>query len=129
MSAAPGPPRRAARTGRPAKRKFGPWVFTAFRLLAGGKRVRGSWVDPFGRNPERRAERRWRDEYVAMIERICGDLRADRLETAIALASLPADIRGFGPVKEAAMLDAEARRAKLLQDYATPASHPTLVAA
>lgn len=118
-----------ARTGRPAKRKFGPWVFTAFRLLAGAKRLRGGWVDPFGRNPERRAERRWRDEYLAMIKRICGDLRADRLETAIALASLPDDIRGFGPVKEAAMLDAETRRAKLLDDYATPTSRPTLVAA
>src|SRR3546814_1530115 len=28
------------RTGRPAKRRFGPWIFTAMALLAKGKRLR-----------------------------------------------------------------------------------------
>src|SRR3546814_2403457 len=30
------------RTGRPAQRRFGPWIFTAMALLAKGKRLRGS---------------------------------------------------------------------------------------
>src|SRR3546814_3400924 len=41
------------RTGRPAKRRFGPWIFTAMALLAKGKRLRGSWADLFGRTAER----------------------------------------------------------------------------
>ena len=118
-----------ARTGRPAKRKFGPWVFTAFRVLARGKGLRGGWADPFGRTAERRAERRWRDEYLAMIAQLCGDLRADGLTTAIALALLPADIRGFGPVKEEAMRAAEARRDILLRELAASAARPARAAA
>lgn len=117
------------RTARPAKRKFGPWVFTAFRLLASARRVRSSWADPFGRTVERRAERRWRDDYIAMIGQLCDELHPDGLEIATALASLPRDIRGFGAVKEAAMREAEARRAALLSEWASPKTQMTRSAA
>ncbi|WP_313067388.1 DUF6537 domain-containing protein, partial [Achromobacter animicus] len=45
--------RRDAR-GRPQKRAYGAWMETAFRLLAPMKRVRGTWLDVFGRTAERR---------------------------------------------------------------------------
>ncbi|MCJ2188682.1 indolepyruvate ferredoxin oxidoreductase family protein [Novosphingobium beihaiensis] len=90
-------------TGRPAKRKFGPWVFKAFGLLARGKRLRGTPFDPFGRTAERKAERAVRDEYLATIDSLCSNLDGTNLEQATALAALPDMIRGFGPVKEAAL--------------------------
>ncbi|RJG57655.1 indolepyruvate ferredoxin oxidoreductase family protein [Sphingobium terrigena] len=102
------------RTGRPAKRKFGPWVFTAFAALARMKALRGSWADPFGRTHERRAERALRDDYLATIEALCDGLNEAGLAHATALAGLPDMVRGYGPVKEQAMAEYETKRAALL---------------
>ena len=101
------------RTCRPAKRKFGPWIFTAFTLLARMKSLRGTWADPFGRTPERRAERELRDDYLATVEHLCRSLNAATIATATRIAALPSDVRGFGPVKEAALERAAIRRAEL----------------
>ncbi|MDB5714356.1 MAG: pyruvate ferredoxin/flavodoxin oxidoreductase [Sphingomonadales bacterium] len=103
-----------APTGRPAKRKFGPWVFTAFDILARLKPLRGGWADPFGRTSERRAERALRDEYFATIVSLCESLDVDNLVRATAIAHLPDMVRGYGPVKELALIDYEAQRAVLL---------------
>lgn len=100
-------------TGRPKKRKFGPWIFPALRMLSGFKFLRGTAVDPFGFSAERRAERALIADYFSQVEALCADLDNDSLDIAIALAALPADIRGYGPVKHAAMLKAAARRAEL----------------
>jgi indolepyruvate ferredoxin oxidoreductase len=103
-----------ARTGRPEKIAFGPWIFTAFRFLAAFKSARGKWYDPFGRTAERRAER-------ALAEQFAQDLRkaASKVETAsygllVELARVPDLVRGFGPVKEANLAKAEEKRATLL---------------
>jgi indolepyruvate ferredoxin oxidoreductase len=103
------------RSGRPAKRKFGPWVFTAFAALSRMKSLRGSWADPFGRNHERRAERALRDDYLATIEALCTGLDEAGLAHATALAGLPDMVRGYGPVKEQAMIEYEIKRAVLLE--------------
>jgi len=101
-------------TGRPAKRKFGPWIFTAMTLLAKGKALRGGWADPFGRTAERRAERALRDEYIATIEMLCDRLDRTAPGTAQALAALPDMVRGYGPVKEEAMSRYAEERAALI---------------
>ena len=49
---------RDAVTGHLQKRRYGPWMFRAFRVLARLKRLRGTAFDPFGRTAERRMERR-----------------------------------------------------------------------
>jgi indolepyruvate ferredoxin oxidoreductase len=95
----------------PAKIRYGPWMLKAMRWLARGKRLRGSWLDPFGRNPERRMERALHERYAALIEALLPMLRAENLTTAVELASLAERIRGFGHVKArslAAVLDREA---------------------
>jgi indolepyruvate ferredoxin oxidoreductase len=43
---------------------------------------------------------RMRTEYLAVVEEILTKLDGSNVEAAIALASYPQDIRGFGPVKE-----------------------------
>jgi indolepyruvate ferredoxin oxidoreductase len=104
-------------TGRPKKRKFGPWVFTAFGLLKKGKMLRGTRFDLFGYTAERKAERNIRDEYLACIIELCASIDADNVDLAIALAALPDIIRGFGPVKENAVIEYTALRAELLSQF------------
>ncbi|CAN0627996.1 indolepyruvate ferredoxin oxidoreductase [Burkholderia multivorans] len=108
---------RTDEKGRLLKRRFGPRTLTAFRLLARLKGLRGTAFDPFGRTAERRAERQLIDEYLDMVEDFAQSLTADNLDTAVALASLPDDIRGFGHVKEANMQKAAQRRTALLAQY------------
>jgi indolepyruvate ferredoxin oxidoreductase len=108
------------RTGRPAKRKFGPWVFRAFSLLARMKWLRGSWADPFGYMQERRAERALADNYLELALELAKELTPERLEIAIELARYPNAIRGYGPVKEAAMAEAEKRKQQLLARFQAP---------
>jgi indolepyruvate ferredoxin oxidoreductase len=101
-------------TGRPKKIAFGPWIFPAFKMLAGFKHLRGGKWDMFGRTDERKMERRLRDEYIALVHGFCTELTPATHKLAIDLASLPDQIRGFGPVKEESVAKTEARRASLL---------------
>ena len=96
--------------GRPRKRAFGPWILPLLRVLARLKGLRGTPFDPFGRSLDRRTERAIIAHYEADL-----DLVAKRLSTAtvgdcVALLSWPQEVRGYGPVKQAAYTKAMARR-------------------
>jgi len=108
-------------SGRPKKREFGQWMLPAFRVLKSLRGLRGTRFDVFGYTHERRRERRLIDEYRALIETIVDRLDASNLTTAIDLAAAAADIRGYGPVKEASITEYEARRRQLLSVF-TPAT-------
>ena len=84
-----------------------------FRLLARLKRLRGTPLDVFGYSEERKMERALIRQYEADLDTL-GHLSGDRLDAAIALAELPLQIRGFGPVKHASAAKAEKRREELL---------------
>lgn len=90
-------------TGEPRKRSFGPWMLKAFALLARFKFLRGTALDPFGYSTERRLERELIEEYEANLAYLLSELNADNYRTAVALAELPEQVRGYGHVKEAAM--------------------------
>ena len=106
-------------TQRPLKREFGPWMMYAFRFLAACRRFRGTRFDPFGRSADRQLERRLIQEYESTIEVVLGGLCLDNLETAIEIAALPLDIRGYGPVKAAAAKVAEGKEETLLKNFNT----------
>ena len=106
--------------GRPAKREFGPWMFTAMKWLAKMKRLRGTALDPFGRSEERRTERRLIGEYEAMIGDLAAKLSKRNHRFAVALARIPDEIRGYGPVKEKSVEKAEKNKAALLAQFANP---------
>jgi indolepyruvate ferredoxin oxidoreductase len=106
--------------GRPKKREFGPWMMRAFRMLAKMKGLRGTRFDVFARSPERRMERRLIAEYEQTIGEILAGLSERNHAQAVALASLPEEIRGFGPVKETAAARAEQRKPKLLSEFRNP---------
>ena len=90
---------KADKHGVPLKARYGSWMFRAMQWLARGKRLRGTWLDVFGRNPERRMERALAEHYALLIEAVLERLVPDTLDQAIALAALPERIRGFGHVK------------------------------
>jgi indolepyruvate ferredoxin oxidoreductase len=112
--------KRDKRTGHLIKRGYGPWLLQAFRVLAPFKRLRGTRLDPFGRTEERQTERRLIGEYEALVEQIIQHLTAQNLATAVALASLPERIKGFGHVKDKAIREAAAEQAKLLDRLRAP---------
>ena len=96
-------------TGRPRKRRFGPWIFHVFAALAGLKGLRGTALDPFGRTEERRMERRLAADYAALVADLSAKLTPARLTASIELAAAPDEIRGFGPVKAKAHEEVTAR--------------------
>lgn len=105
--------KKDARTGRPKKIAFGPWIFTAFRLLAKLKGLRGTALDPFGWQADRRLERALVGEYRALAEEITEQVTAETLPVAIELAAAADLIAGYGPVKEAGVAAYRARVAEL----------------
>ncbi len=107
-------------TGELLKREFGPWVFTAFKLLAKMKGLRGSVFDPFGHTAERRMERALVDEYEQRMLEVASRLSPENHAIAVEIASVPATIRGFGHVKERNAHAAAALNERLMKKFETP---------
>lgn len=103
--------------GQLVKKKFGPWVMSAFKVLARLKGLRGTAFDVFGKTQERRQERQLVLEYFGLVKELADSLTEHNLAAAIELANLPDDIRGFGHVKEKNLLAAQERREMLLTNY------------
>jgi len=95
------PPLLAARNakGELVKRPFGPWVRSAFGVLAKLKGLRGSAFDIFGRTEERKTERALIQQYKACIDELLRSLTIERLKLATEIARIPEEIRGYGHVK------------------------------
>ncbi|AWK88498.1 indolepyruvate ferredoxin oxidoreductase family protein [Azospirillum thermophilum] len=106
--------RRLNGFGEPHKIALGPRILPVLRLLAGLKRLRGTPFDLFGYTAERRTERRLIARYEETVEEILRHLTAQTHAAAVELAALPLEIRGFGPVKERAVREAERRWDELL---------------
>ena len=100
-------------TGEPRKRSFGPWMLKAFGVLARFKFLRGSALDPFGHSAERRLERELIEEYEANVAYLLAELNGSNYRTAVALAEIPEQIRGYGHVKEAALAKAREQATQL----------------
>ena len=101
-------------TGHPRKRAFGPWMLTAFRLLAKLRFLRGSMLDIFSKMQERRLEQRLIAEYEQDMAELLAALSASNLDTAVELANLPDHIRGFGHIKLRSIAAAQSKRQALL---------------
>jgi len=87
-------------TGVPIKRTFGPWVFTAMRVLAKAKALRGGPFDIFGKSDERKMERDLIVNYFDLVLNLCENLTDDRYDASLRVLSLAQSVRGFGHVKE-----------------------------
>ncbi|MFN3703526.1 indolepyruvate ferredoxin oxidoreductase family protein [Thermomonas sp.] len=106
--------------GQLQKREYGPWVFTAFRVLAKLRFLRGTPLDLFGYTAERRSERALIEEYENTVAGLLDKLDAGNVDLAADIASIPEHIRGYGHVKEAHLHKAMARQAELLKEWDNP---------
>jgi indolepyruvate ferredoxin oxidoreductase len=105
------------RDGHLIKQEFGPWMMKAFGVLAKLKGLRGTAFDPFGHTAERRMERALIQEYRHTIDSLLPKLTAGNLTQAVAIASIPEDIRGFGHVKERNLQAARRKEAELVAAF------------
>lgn len=137
-------------TGRPIKKRYGPWMFKVFKVLAKGRRLRATPLDVFGYTAERRMEvgliKTYQQHLATVTNVITGhrmnqaaddtsahaptelsantaaNISADTLSIVEELLTLPDSIRGFGPVKAASAETASRRAVELLQLLNKPAS-------
>ena len=103
--------------GELVKRPFGPWMRTAFGVLAKLKGLRGGALDVFGRTEERRMERALITRYEATVTELLKTLDAGNRALAVEIARLPEDIRGFGHVKLRHVKAVEPRWDTLMQRW------------
>lgn len=103
-------------TGRPMKKRYGPWMFKAFKGLAKLKVLRGTPFNVFGYSAERRMEVKLVSQYLSQLEVVGNALSRNRAleSTALELLELPLSIRGFGPVKSASVEQWEQRASALV---------------
>ncbi len=105
---------RKGADGRPKKIVFGAWIGWLYGPLAWLKILRGTALDPFGYTAERKMERALIKQYEADMAEVLPKLTRETKDPIVALAELPLQIRGFGPVKEAHARAAAKRRKELL---------------
>jgi indolepyruvate ferredoxin oxidoreductase len=86
--------------GELIKQPFGPWMRSAFGVLAKMKGLRGGALDFFGKTEERHTERALIAEYRACIDELLKTLSAANVAQAAEIARIPEEIRGYGHVKE-----------------------------
>ncbi|MFT4616294.1 MAG: indolepyruvate ferredoxin oxidoreductase family protein [Acidimicrobiales bacterium] len=97
-------------------RRSAPPVLAALRA---SKRVRGTLADPFRWAAVRQLERAMIPEYVEAIELLCQRLSTETLDEAVAIASLPDQVRGYETLKVTRATAYRAELADRMQTWAT----------
>ena len=108
--------------GRALKKEYGSWMSKAFGVLAKLRRLRGTPFDVFGYTAERRTERALIGQYRQTVQALLPQLTAENLAQAVAIASIPEDIRGYGHVKERHLKAAKQKEAALVAAFHAPAA-------
>jgi indolepyruvate ferredoxin oxidoreductase len=106
--------------GELIKQPFGPAMLTVFRLLARLKGLRGGAFDIFGKTEERKTERALIGEYRTSMEEVLKSLNAANHATAVEIARIPEQIKGFGHVKERHLKAARQKWSTLMAAYRDP---------
>jgi indolepyruvate ferredoxin oxidoreductase len=99
--------------GMRRKLALGRWFTPVLALLARGRGLRGTPLDPFGHTRVRRVERALPAEYMALVDVALERLRPQTLELALELAALPELVRGYEEIKLAGVERFRARGAEL----------------
>jgi indolepyruvate ferredoxin oxidoreductase len=100
------------------------WLNPAFTGLTWMRRLRGTRLDPFGRDRVRVAERRLIGWYTDLVLSAMDQLRLTNKAAVLDIARLPEDIRGYEDIKlrsaEAATARAEVLRGRLANTLSLP---------
>ena len=106
---------KVSASGKAVKANVGPWLMTAFRLLGKCKGLRGTVLDVFRNNAERRLNQRVLAEYEKDMDALIAGMSASNHVLAVQLASLPEKIRGYGHVRETHAAAVVKEREQLMQ--------------
>jgi len=106
--------------GELVKGTYGPWMRTAFGVLAKFKGLRGTAFDPFGYTAERREERALIGEFRRCVEELLQSLSKQKLDLALEIARLPQEIRGFGHVRARNLAATRTRWERLVAQWRNP---------
>jgi indolepyruvate ferredoxin oxidoreductase len=106
------------------KISLGPWFRPGFRLLAAGRRLRGTPWDPFGRTQVRRTERSLVSEYQAVIGQLLSGLTTANHGLAVEIAGLPDLVRGYEEIKLRNVATYRDRTANLLARFSAGSQSP-----
>ncbi|MDF2367253.1 indolepyruvate ferredoxin oxidoreductase family protein [Sneathiella sp.] len=90
-------------TGELKKKEFGGYMMKAFGFLAKFKSLRGTPLDIFGYQEERKTERALIKEFEGIIAELMDGLTPENHAIAVEIAALPLQIRGYGHVKDKAI--------------------------
>ena len=91
--------RRKDARGRPEKKSFGPWLRPVLSLLARGRSLRGSRLNPFGYHEEARLHRDLLGWYEDILTQAASTYSAEQHQQWLEVLSAPMEIRGYGPVR------------------------------
>ena len=83
------------------KLRLGSWARPLLVVLRAGRRVRGTPLDVFGVASLRRLERAMVPEFVAAVDRVVAGYSPERAAEAVAIVSLPDQVRGYEHLKRA----------------------------
>jgi indolepyruvate ferredoxin oxidoreductase len=111
------------KTGRPKKFGFPGWaILPVFGMLSKLKGLRGTPLDIFGYNAERKMERALIGEYRDLVRKAAQRVTPETMHAAIELAAAPELIAGYGPVKDEGVEAFRGRVAELMAKLETPAA-------
>jgi indolepyruvate ferredoxin oxidoreductase len=99
--------------GRKKKIGLGPRSHVALRILAKGKRLRGTKFDPFGYAHVRTVERSLITGYADIVKRLAAELDPNNYDRAVEVAALADMVRGYEDVKLASVEAYHARLSEL----------------
>jgi indolepyruvate ferredoxin oxidoreductase len=85
--------------GMKKKIVLGPWFAPVFKMLAGGRRLRGTLFDPFGFARVRRVERKLIRDYRDLVGRSIARLTRDNRAQIAELLSAVDIVRGYEEIK------------------------------
>ena len=104
-------------SGLPKKKEYGSWMLRSFKLLSRLKFLRGTSFDIFGYTGERKMERELVAEYFDTVARLVREVTPNTYDTAVEIASLPEQIRGYGHVKERHLKSVKQIQARLWKRF------------
>ncbi len=96
---------------------LGSWVTPGVKVLAKGKRLRGTALDPFGRAGVRKLERELGPEYEDVVNQLLAKLSSSNYEKAVRIAGLPDQVRGYEELKLRRITEYRAALATELSQY------------
>jgi len=108
--------------GSPRKFEFGSYMFTAFKLLAKLKGLRGGIFDIFAYSAERKLEVSLIEELNHTIDLLLASLSDQNKQLATEIVELYLGVRGYGHVKEKNYHQYKLRLKQQLSRYAEPTS-------